>query len=246
MKNYFKQLSLIGGITTLAALPTQGAVTFTYEDFGADTPATLVSSLTTGIKVDGTTNITATATAGAGTTLDINGSGDPVGANAYIGIGTNGGNADARMDGAETLTLSFNVDVIFENIAFSHLNGTERARMTTSGSAFDGLTYSDLNDASQDVGAFGGFGYNDATDSFDLQSASGGNYDPPFIFGVDGNSQILLSAGDSITFSFGGSGADAGGYAIAHFDVSAAAVPEPSSTTLIGLSGLLFMLRRRR
>jgi hypothetical protein len=78
-------------------------------------------------------------------------------------------------------------------------------------------------------------------------TVSGGNIDTTLLsVAVDGNQSTLFAHGDvatagSYTETFGG---DVSSATVLAFE--AAAIPEPSSTALLGLGGLALILRRRR
>ncbi|SHK41516.1 PEP-CTERM protein-sorting domain-containing protein [Rubritalea squalenifaciens DSM 18772] len=164
---------------------------------------------------------------------------------------TNGNDNQAgRIGTTQYLTLSFDTTVRIDLINFNNListnTGTEIAVL--SASSFTGLNYDATGGTftSQTGTTVSEWGYESGTGTFNIQSPGANNFTNTVRFGLDGYDSLILNAGDTLTLATDTSDglATQGGWALT--DIEVTAVPEPSSTALIGLAGLGFILRRRR
>ena len=241
-----KKLIIASSLLGLSAVASQAATTFTNPDVDGSLPDG------TTYLADGITMTLNATSGGSSTTIATEDAAS--GFWGVTGAGTDGtannSTKVSRVGGGQTLSFSFDQGVILNGIQFNNLIGdgsgtAEIGNLTSSGSAFDGLTYTDITDAATGFAGstFTTWGYNDATDSFALDLA-GGNQPPMLTFGAGGtNSTITLAANEVVTFSVSGTFL-AGGAGIRAIEVQA--IPEPSSAALLGLGGLALILRRRK
>ncbi|MBT8036430.1 MAG: PEP-CTERM sorting domain-containing protein [Verrucomicrobiae bacterium] len=137
------------------------------------------------------------------------------------------GHGNDKWGNLQNWTFSLDQTISFDDMTFKTINETITLRST----AWVGDA-----DAS-------GTGWSFTTDAtygtFSILGASGpGTYD----ITTAGVSDV--AAGTDITFGYlGGAG---GGEELSSFTITAAPVPEPSSTALLGLGGLALILRRRK
>ena len=127
-------------------------------------------------------------------------------------------------DFGESITISFDRPVILTNIAFNGLSGT--------GEQF--LVNDILIGQSGDTGT----DFNDSGSSGTGTDLTGG---------LGGSEGIFFAAGDTITFTASGAGAEVGVRDIrVHVAPVVAQVPEPGSLAVLGLLSGLVAVRRRR
>lgn len=174
--------------------------------------------------VDG---IIATLTAGGPTDAYLIGNN----ANA-VGVWTDQGalanDTDWRLTTNESITMTINQTVTIDSFGtLSGWNGSDFISITSS--AFDNLTGYTT----------GGFSYVDGVGegTITYDRANGGTPNTGMVFGQGGNSVLTLTAGTDVVIT--GNGASVR-------DLNVTAVPEPSSSALLGLGGLALILRRRK
>ena len=142
------------------------------------------------------------------------------------------------IDGHEQFTFAGDKALIFEAIAFREFQDSEAIIQSDDWIGLSG------------VSSKSGFSYNSAAGAFTLTKDTAGSVTAADLVG-DSGPELFVGAGVSMTIDNSlNSTVDDDGFgkvfAIQSITYSAALVPEPSSTMLIGLSGVAMLLRRRR
>lgn len=237
----------------LTAMSANAAVIFNVNDFATTAFGDNKTSIEL-TKADGLTNVKVTVATTTGVVV-TNKSGS--GFSSHLGVvnssagptlaqdfNTSNAAQASRIGNGQTLTLTFDTDVIFNS--FTHNNwllaSTETVLVATTGTAFNSLTgYDTVNGTGQDT-KLTSFGYSGSAFTMTTNNADGSNVFTT-LFGGDEGTDILLKAGDSIIFGAGNTGAGTPGWGLNQFTVTA--VPEPSSAAFLGLVGLGLLVRRR-
>jgi hypothetical protein len=247
MKTKIPHLILAGLFGT--AIASQGAVIVTVSDadfdpdageFGTSDLGTLVRDINV---VDGASPQTLQYTV-TGLTIDDDGT-----ANDSVTIAFSASTINSINSGENNSSQGFFSD------SGSWLGAGDWTRMdftsisvNVSGGGFSAAEFLGFTELTVQLAGGGETGNNGSTDEFTINGTTyaddAGDFAGGSDFAIANDDFILLTAVEVAT----GTGTTAGTYR--HFDLnyqfSATAVPEPSSTALLGLGGLALMLRRKR
>ena len=239
----------------LLALPATTAITTSFDvDLSPTTQnfaAAATSSLALNYTIDGSGNVSLVADAGGASPARYN-------QVSNAGAGTTA--SVALFNTAFTLTYSGSANAILNYTSYDNagtggvlatqgqanpraLENGESITFTVSGSATLVSGFSlDLNSFSYDLRLAHGsssFGVEDTSSTVIEQLIPNTSLD-----GTISGTGISLAAGEAMTFrTISG---NPGGAGLSGFDFDVSAIPEPSSTALLGMTGMLALLRRRR
>ena len=209
---WFVGLSVASASTIFDFSPGSGNFPFTAPGGFVDSGQPSFNQTESGI------TLTATAAGGNG---NIGVANNPNAAPTTVGIGVAGGGGAALQANGESITVTFDTNVLLEEIVLDGHAPPEQAGVALPGFAFSLQQASTINGSAPAGTSFSG--------------AGGATVDDTVTFGTP----FALSSGQTIVFT----NTTSGGYFVRSITVGV--VPEPASLALLGLGGLALLATRR-